>query len=142
MAAALFERSMRQRGLVANIQSAGLLRRDAPAPEEVITILRCYEVDFSTHRSQRLVQTDITEANLIIGLERHTSVSRFCSQEGEAWNRTFTLWDLRRRGSELADTNRDHRPIRGSGNCSRRRSEKLHGASALDDFSDLIRRIG
>jgi len=138
MAAALFERSLRQRELVADVRSAGLLGGGASAPDEVLTALRDYEIDLTTHRSHRLRRTDITQANLIIGLERqHVREAVLASPRSEAWNRTFTLRELVRRGDEAGPRSPGLPLDTWLGELHHgRRSEELLGASPLDDVSD------
>jgi len=104
----------------------------------MLAILLDYEIGLTTHRSHRPRRTDVTEANLIIGLQRqHVREAVLASHKGEAWNRTFTLWELVRRGFRAGHDHRDDRSMRGLGELHRgRRSEELLGASPLDDVSD------
>ncbi len=100
MAAAFF--AGRSRGHVggpgrSRVASAGLGEAGLPAPDEVLEVMVRRGIDLRSHRSTTLTAPMVADADLIVGMSlRH--VQEAVLLEPSAWERTFRLKELVRRG--------------------------------------------
>jgi protein-tyrosine phosphatase len=100
MAAALLSHRLGERGVAADIRTAGLLEPDRPVSDGAMRVLAARRLDVSEHRSRRLDAELVRSATLVVGMERR-HVRDAVVLAPEAWPRTFTLKELLRRGASI-----------------------------------------
>jgi len=96
MAALMLRHRLAERGVAAEITSAGFVTEDRPAPPEVLDVLAARGLDGRAHRSRILQAADLGVPDLIVGMERR-HVREVAVLDRDAFERTFTLPDLARR---------------------------------------------
>jgi len=138
MAEAFFRAAVNERGLDFTTSSAGTLEGDRPIAPMALSAVRRVDPGMATHRSRPLRADDIADADLVLGMAR-AHVREVVVLVPEAWDRTFTLKELARRGSlagprRLDQTLIDWLVMVGAG---RSRSDLL-GDSDIDDISDPV----
>jgi protein-tyrosine-phosphatase len=97
MAEGLLRRLLADRGIAADIGSAGLYEGGAPATAAAQAALARRDIDLSAHRSRcmRATEVDLAGADLVIGMERrHVQEAAALGAEPA---RCFTLPELARR---------------------------------------------
>jgi protein-tyrosine-phosphatase len=100
MAEALMRQCVAGRGESASISSAGLLAPDHPCPPEIVAMMAEIGLDLSEHRSRRLTEELIEPADLVLTMERQ-HLREVSVMVPAAWERTFTLKEIVRRGAEI-----------------------------------------
>jgi protein-tyrosine-phosphatase len=136
MAQAMLSARLTARGVTVPVTSAGLLGGGRRPPPEVISVLAARGLDVSGHRSHVVTISDITGADLILGLARE-HVRHAIVLRPEAWSRAFTIRELLRRGRQ-AGVRAPGEPFldwlaRAAGDRSR---FDLLGRSPADDVAD------
>lgn len=120
------------------VDSAGLLPGGRSPPPELVTAMAARGIDLQSHRSQQLTAELVEGAGLVIGMARE-HVREIVSFRPDAWDRTFTLKELARRGAE--------RGPRATGQALTEWLDELHtgrnrvdllGNSPTDDVADPI----
>ncbi|MFP5321073.1 MAG: hypothetical protein ACLGIC_04415 [Acidimicrobiia bacterium] len=96
MAQLMLRARLEQRGVQADVDSAGFVTQDRPAPPEILDVLVARGLDGSAHRSRRLQAPDLQRPDLVLAMERQ-HVREVAVLDREAFERTFTLPDLARR---------------------------------------------
>jgi len=96
MAALLLQHRLAERGVEADITSAGFVTEDRPAPPEILELLRARGLDGTAHRSRILQAAHLAQPDLVVGMERR-HVREVAVLDRDAFERTFTLPDLARR---------------------------------------------
>jgi protein-tyrosine-phosphatase len=91
---------LEERGVDAQVDSAGLLAEADSPSEGLVAILRNWDVDLGTHVSRRLTTDAIESADLVITME-HFQVAEVAQVVPEAWTRTFTLREVTRRAERI-----------------------------------------
>jgi protein-tyrosine-phosphatase len=137
MAASLLAHRADAARLPVVVTSAGVsASAGMPATAPTVDAARKLGVDLSAHLSTPLVPRLVTDADLVIGLERR-HVQEIVLHEPSAFPRTYTLKELVRRGTEIGGrapgepvANWLHRVHQG------RRPTDLLGASRDDDVAD------
>jgi protein-tyrosine phosphatase len=138
MAAGLFVRAAAAQGVTVGVHSAGLLPGGERPPPELLTAMTARGIDLGGHRSQQLTAELVDGACLVIGMARE-HVREIVSYRPDAWDRTFTLKELARRGAE--------RGPRATGQSLREWLDEVHtgrnrvdllGNSQTDDVADPI----
>lgn len=138
MAEALLSAHLAARGVSVPVSSAGVASTfpAQPASPEVIAVMAARGQDVTRHRSRTLTREDIADADLIVGMERD-HVRHAVVLLPDAWQRTFTLRELVRRGSQAG--------VRGPGEplwawlariSADRDRHGLLGRSPVDDVAD------
>jgi protein-tyrosine-phosphatase len=136
MAQALLTRRLADLGLGGRVRSAGVVRGSAPATDQAIEVMAERGLDVSGHKSRRLDTSMIDEAELIVGMSR-THVREVVVLDTDAFDRTFTLKELVRRGVGVGPRRPDETLdewLRRVGE-GRQRSDLL-GSSSHDDIVD------
>lgn len=136
LAAALLREALDVRTVGVEVRTAGLLDDGLPATEATVAVAARRGVDLGGHRSARVDPTDVSAADLVIGMER-LHVREAVLAVPEAWPRAFTLKELVRRG-EAVGPRSSHESLAtwlARLHEGRRRQEVL-GASPLDDVAD------
>jgi len=136
VAAALAARRLSSIGVDGDAVSAGLLDGGSRPPPEVVTAAREAGLDLAGHRSRRLTETDVSQADLVVGMARE-HVREAVMLDPTAFSKTFSLREVVRRAG-LVGARRSGDPLeewladlhRG------RRATDLLGASADDDVAD------
>jgi protein-tyrosine-phosphatase len=100
MAEGLLRDRLARRGVDATVHSAGLLDDGQPASANGVDVLRSRGVDLSGHRSRRMTNDHIADADLILGMAR-LHVREAVVLRPEVWPRAFTLKELVRRGEQI-----------------------------------------
>lgn len=137
-AEALLRQRLRRGGVIARVQSAGLLRGGSPASEHSVDLLRDRGLDLSSHRSQTVTPDLLRSASLIVGMARE-HVREAVVQAPDVFSRTFTLKELVRRADEVGPRRAGEsfedwlRRVHGE-----RTPRDLMGASTTDDVRDPI----
>ena len=136
MATAILRRRFDERGIPAQVTSAGLYEAGHPAVEGALRALSARGLDAGEHRSRRLEADVVREADLVLALERE-HVREVVVLEPEAWSRTFTLKEFVRRAAAAGPRGPDESL---SGWLARlhggRRRADLLGSSPDDDVLD------
>ncbi len=140
MAEGLLRRSLARAGVVAMVQSAGLMPGGAGATPDAVATMADRDVDIAGHASRRIDDDMVRDADLIVGMAR-LHVREACATHRAPLNRTFTLKELVRRGEEIAPRAAGE-PLAawlaraGAG----RRPGDLLGAADADDVADPVGR--
>jgi len=103
MAQAMLTTVARQRGIDARIASAGLIRGGQPLPVETQDALRALGFNgagVERFRSTQVTESLVTGADLVVGLARE-HVREVVVRTPDAWDRSFTLKELVRRGGAI-----------------------------------------
>jgi protein-tyrosine phosphatase len=100
MAEGLLRRLFAHAGVGATVGSAGLLPGGAPATPEAIATMVARRVDIRRHVSRTIDEEMATTTPLVIGMTRQ-HVREACATYGAPMERTFTLKELVRRGTEV-----------------------------------------
>ena len=136
MAQAILTSMLAQRGIAAEVISAGLLQAGQPMAPEAMDALGVEGAAMGSYRSRSLVAGDVAWADLVLGMARE-HVRESVVLMPEAWGYTFTLKEIVRRGEA-------HGP-RGVGQLLRswvaevsvdRHRSDLLGAAKVDDVAD------
>ena len=96
MAEVLLADGLARRGVDATVHSAGLLEDGRPAAAHSVSVMGDRQLDLSGHGSRRMTEAMLTEADLVIGMERR-HVREAAVTVGDVWPRSFTLRELARR---------------------------------------------
>jgi protein-tyrosine phosphatase len=141
MAEAILSELVRRRGIDAGIASVGLMPGGVPIPPETQDALRSLHYDSSrlaAHRSRELREADITSADLVLGLARD-HVREVVVRVPSAWDRTFTLKELVRRGEAVGprQPGQELSSWLAAVGLERTRADLL-GSSDADDVADPI----
>lgn len=97
MSEALLRRRLDERGVDANVSSAGVATEDQPPTDEVIELMKARKLDVTGHRSRLLNPAIVAGSDLIIGMARE-HVREVSILDPGAFPRTFTLTELVRLG--------------------------------------------
>ena len=133
----MLRRRLDELGVAARVHSAGLLHDGEVAPRHNVDVLAGLGFDIGGHRSRRMTQVMLRQADLVIGMARH-HVLEAAALVPEVWQRAFTLKELVRRAEAVGP--RGARPLSdwlrevGAG----RRPAQLFGQSDADDVFDPI----
>jgi protein-tyrosine phosphatase len=100
MAEALLRRRLSERGVDASVASAGLSAEGRGAPEPVVQVMADLDAPVDDHVSRQLSGEMIRSSDLVIGMAREHVRETVLLVPG-AFERTFTLKELVRRGGEL-----------------------------------------
>jgi protein-tyrosine phosphatase len=142
MAEGLLRRSLADRGIAADIASAGLYEGGAPATAQAQATLARRGIDLSAHRSRCLrgAEVDLAGADLVIGMERrHVQEAAALGAER---SRCFTLPELAR----LAVASEQRRPDESLAAWATRLSSARPASgfggrrTAADDIADPVGR--
>jgi protein-tyrosine phosphatase len=140
MAQASLSDLLSSRGIRAAVASAGLLPGGAPLPVETADALAAigHERSLPSFTSVQVTNEDVARADLVLGMTRE-HVREVIVAVPDAWEHTFTLKELVRRGEEVGPRARDEdlaNWLRRAGE-DRTRAELL-GSSPEDDVVDPI----
>ena len=138
MAEALLRRRLLELGETPRVHSAGL-RADGLEPSKgAVEVLGLRGLDVSGHRSRRMTETMLDEADLVVCMARE-HLKEAVVLHPPVWPRTFTLKELVRRAEQVG--------ARAPGQPFDEWLDKLHagrnrtellGASTVDDVADPI----
>lgn len=143
MAEALLRRHLARRGINARVSSTGCFAAGRPATSEVIEVMAARGLDAGAHTSRLLDPGQVEAADLIIGMARE-HVREVTLLEPSAFERTFTLRDLVRRGEAVGPVDYGNgSPDTALADWLRRVGEDrqlidLVGESGADDVADPI----
>jgi len=135
-AAALLREQLADRNRGTLVASAGFGDAGVPATSATVEVAGTLGLDLTEHRSRAVDPALLVRADLILAMERY-HVREVVVQDPDAWDRTFTLKELVRRGEATG--------ARGAGEglgdwCARvgtgRERGELLGASVTDDVAD------
>lgn len=136
MAEAMLRHRLDERGVPAEITSAGFVTEDRPASPPAVALLSKRGMDLGAHRSRRVTIDHLAAPDLILCMER-MHVREVAVLDREAFERTFTLPDLARR-AEAHGLRRGDEDVRawlrriGAG----RRPAELLGVAPEDEVPD------
>lgn len=100
MAEVLLRARLSERGIQAEVASAGRLLGDQPASEGARLVMADRGLDLSTHSSRTCSPEDLRDADLVIAMARE-HVRDAVLAHPEAFGRIFTLKELVRRGAAV-----------------------------------------
>jgi protein-tyrosine phosphatase len=140
MAEGMLRALMAERGIDAEITSAGRISNGVPASGHAVEVMRRRGVDLSEHRSRTLDRAQLDAADLVLCMERdHVREAVLLDVAG--FPRIFTVKELARR-ARLVGARGEHetveRWLRRAG-LGRRPQDHL-GASDDDDVADPMGR--
>ena len=96
MAEAMLRHRLTERGVAAEITSAGFVTEDRPASPPAVELLAGRGMDLRAHRSRRVTVDHLGDPDLVLCMER-MHVREVAVLDRDAFARTFTLPDLARR---------------------------------------------
>ncbi|HVB42316.1 MAG TPA: hypothetical protein VNF47_06350 [Streptosporangiaceae bacterium] len=99
IAQALLARRLAASDIAASVRSAGLLPGGEPAAPGTVRELAARGIDVTAHRSRRVTEGDLTDADLVLTMAREQLRYAVVTVPG-AWPRAFTLKELIRRGRQ------------------------------------------
>ena len=138
MAEALLRRRLLELGEVPRVHSAGLRADGLEASHGAVEVLGRRGLDVRGHRSRRMTETMLDEADLVVCMARE-HLKEAVVLHPPVWPRTFTLKELVRRAEQAG--------ARAPGQPFDEWLEKLHagrtrtellGTSTVDDVADPI----
>ncbi len=138
MAEALVRRALQERGIDAEVTSAGSMRGGVVASGGSVRAMAARDLDLTAHRSHQMTAADVAAADLVVCMAR-SHAREAVGLHPPAWPRTFPLKDLVRRG-EAVGPRREGEPLDawlarvGEG---RTRADLLSGDPS-DDVADPI----
>jgi protein-tyrosine phosphatase len=140
MAAAILQRELAQRGVAANVHSAGTHAvQQARATRDAVDAMHAEQLDISAHRSEPVRAEDLYKADIILTMTR-AQLRELATRSPTAFPRLFTLKELARRAREndvrATETIAEWVARVGAG----RRASDLLGDDARDDVEDPIGR--
>lgn len=124
----------------AEVTSAGLLPGGAPLPSETSDALAALGLPgvLSGFVSTQVTKADVAYADLVLGMSRE-HVREVIVGVPEAWERTFTLKELVRRGTQAGPRRLDEGLSTWLGRAANGRTRgDLLGSSTADDIEDPI----
>lgn len=138
MAQVLLEAQLESHGVEARVGSAGVLPGGRPAAPEAVDVMARRGLDLSGHVSRQASRADIERADLVVCMARE-HVREVVLADPGAWERTFTLKELLRRGSQTGPRRpgQDLAEWVAKAHVGRERRGML-GESAWDDVADPV----
>jgi protein-tyrosine phosphatase len=100
MAEALLRRRLEERGVAAEVASAGLLPGGAPATEPAIEVMASEGLDLSGHVSRQVSPYLLDEVDLVVTMTRQHLIE-LTVMAPDAWPRMFQVVDLVRRAEQV-----------------------------------------
>ena len=140
MAEGILRRRLDELGVDANVHSAGLLDLGREASAPAVEVMGERGVDLSSHRSRQMARRLISDADLVICMER-VHVREAVLLDPSAFPRIFTLKELVRRGAATGPRGPEE-PLAtwlARAHDGRRAADHL-GSSLDDDVEDPIGR--
>lgn len=138
MAAALLGRALRDRGVDAEVTSAGLLFDGRSCPPEVVEVMAGRGLDVSGHSSRIMTAEMVASADLVVCMGREHVREASVSGPG-AFTKSLTIKELVRRGETAGPRRRGEDPAAWLGRVGEgRRPTDLLGGSTADDVEDPI----
>ncbi len=141
MAQTILSDLLAERGIRAEIASAGLLPGGQPMPLETQEALRVLGHDgpgLGAQRSHQVTDSDVTSADLVVGMARN-HVREVVVRMPETWDKTFTLKELVRRGLAVEARRADEELRSWLGRVADDRDRQdLLGSATVDDVADPI----
>ncbi len=136
MAEVLLAARLAERGIPADVRSAGLLDGGRPAWPEAAAVVAERGLDLGAHVSCPLEQPIVRDADLVLGMTREHAREAI-ALEPSAYHRVFTLKELARVGSSRP---RGLEPLDTwlAEIAEQRAVEDLLGANPADDVDDPI----
>jgi protein-tyrosine phosphatase len=139
-AAALLEARLADRGIDADVRSAGRLSGGRVTTRENERVLRRYGIELAEHLSQEATPELVRSSDLVLGMARE-HVADALSLAPEVFDRTFTLKELVRRAERVGARPDDVRLHRWLDEVGGGRDPALTlEASPDDDVADPIGR--
>jgi protein-tyrosine phosphatase len=136
LAAELLGRVLAASSVEAAVDSAGLGDSGFPVTDETAEVTGRRGLDVTSHRSQRVTRDLITDADLVLGMER-LHVRDVVIAVPTAWGSTFTLKEFVRRAEAIGPRPAEEPlPTWIARVHAGRQRRDLQGASPLDDVAD------
>jgi protein-tyrosine phosphatase len=110
MAEALLDAQFVARGVDARVHSAGTVPWSGPPADAAVTVLRERGLDIGRHRSRRLTDALVRDADLVLAMTR-SHVWGVLAHDPDAAARTFLLGELARLGA-VAGPRPESEPVR------------------------------
>lgn len=140
MAEALLARRLAEQSLAGRVRSAGLVPGEAAAAPDAVEVMRERGLDISGHRSRRLHERLVADAELVLGMER-AHVREAVVLVPDALPRAFTLKEVVRRGTGVGPRREDETLEEWLERVGEGRSHRdLLGSSPLDEVADPLRQ--
>ncbi len=100
MAEVLFRRRLEERGVAAQVSSAGLMSGGAPATEPAVAAMAAEGLDLSGHLSRQATTYLLDKSDLVVTMTRHHLIE-LTLMAPDGWPRIFQLVDLVRRAEQV-----------------------------------------
>jgi protein-tyrosine-phosphatase len=88
------------RGIAADVDSVGLVATGEAVSDGLAGILREWDIDLAGHRSRLITAEAVERADVVLTME-HYQVAEVALIAPDAWDRTFTLQEIVRRGQRV-----------------------------------------
>ena len=136
MAAALLASKLAERGVDADVRSAGMLEGGRPAWPEAAAAMAEWGLDLAPHVSNQMIGPIVRDADLVLGMTREHAREAI-ALEPSAYSRVFTLKEVVRVGETRP---RSRQPLETwlAEVAEQREVEDLLGADSADDVEDPI----
>lgn len=140
MAEAFLAYQMAARGIPGRVSSAGLYRDGQGASPNGVMVAARKGHDLSQHRSRRMTEEMLRDADLILGMER-MHIREVVVLSHDAFPKSFTLKEVVRRGEQVGPRGIDE-PVEAwlARVADGRRATDHLGSSPDDDVADPIGR--
>jgi protein-tyrosine phosphatase len=136
MVEALLRRHIDERGVGAQVASAGLVTENQPATDSAARVMADHGLDLEGHRSRRLTPDLVRSADLVLAMTRE-HVREAAVLVPECFERCFTLKELVRRGRAVGRRSADEPVDLWLARVHAGRTPTMHlGADPGDDVAD------
>lgn len=109
MAAAFLQQRLAERGIDAQVTSAGTRAWSQGATDDAIAVMREHGLEISAHENRQLTRELVEDADIVLGMTRdHVSIAN--ARSPDARRRTFLVGELARLGAEVGPR-RESEPV-------------------------------
>ncbi len=138
MAEALLRGHLSDRGIDADVSSAGLISDDTPATGTAVDTMAARGLDIEGHRSRRIRPDMLDDADVIVAMTRE-HLREVAVMRPDLYEVTFTLKELVRRGEDAGPREGDESLADWLAELHAERKPRDHlGAAAMDDVADPV----
>jgi protein-tyrosine-phosphatase len=137
MAAAILRQRLTERGVDANVTSAGTRPWGAGATDDAMAVMRDYGLDISGHENCQVTRDRVEHADLVLGMTRQ-HVNFVTSRWPDAAGRTFLVGELARLGGRVGPRAESESVPQWAERASGARSARHPRGRAVDEIDDPV----
>ena len=137
MAAAILRQRLTERGVDANVTSAGTRPWGAGATDDAMAVMRDYGLDISGHENCQVTRDRVEHADLVLGMTRQ-HVNFVTSRWPDAAGRTFLVGELARLGGQVGPRAESESVPQWVERASDARSARHPRGRAIDEIDDPV----